>query len=505
MLSPQAAATELLRRRKAKDDLIAFANAIEIPGAPVGEDEDAWIFQPIETTVAVHHELIMSTLNRVVAGELKRVMFFLPPGSAKSTYASVVFPSYFLGKVPNTKIILASYGSDLARRLGRRARQIVQSSAYKPIFKTTISKATAAADEWALENGSEFMSGGILSGITGNRAHGLIVDDPIKGRQDADSEVIRDRTWQAYQDDLLTRLVPGGWQVIIQTRWHEDDLAGRILPAEWNGESGDILCRDGNTWHIVCIQALCEREDDPIGRQIGEYLWPGWFSEEHFATFKRIPRTWSALYQQVPASEEGDYFKRDWFQWYDRQPKHLTIYGCSDYAVTEGHGDSTEHGVFGLDPNGDLYVLDWWHGKTTSDVWIEFQLDLIRQHKPLVWAGESGPIKRAIEPFLLQRMRDRRDYCRLEWLTSTVDKPTRARAFQALASMGKVFLPANRDWSTRLLSQLLRFPAGAEDDGVDVCSLMGRIMDLTYTPDYTIDDEYDDNKSDESRSRIGGY
>lgn len=487
----------------AAEGLIAFANAIEIPGAPVSEDENEWLFKPIETTVAAHHEVILSTLDEVVYGSLKRVMFFMPPGSAKSTYASVVFPTYFLGKFSNSKIILASYGSDLAKRLGRRARQIVQSSAYIPIFNAEISKATSAADEWALSNGSEFMSGGILSGITGNRAHGIIIDDPIKGRQDADSEVIRNRTYQAYQDDLLTRLIPGGWQVIIQTRWHEDDLSGRILPADWNGESGDIKCRDGNVWRVVCIQAICEKEDDPIGRKIGECLWPEWFSPEHFATFKRIPRTWSALYQQVPASEDGDYFKREWFGWYDKPPKHMTIYGCSDYAVTEGSGDSTEHGVFGLDPNGDLYVLDWWTGKTTSDVWIEFQLDLIRQYQPLVWAGESGPIKRAIEPFLLNRMKERRDYCRLEWLTSSTDKPSRARAFQALASMGKVFLPAQKDFGNRLLIQLLRFPAGAEDDAVDVCSLMGRIMNLTYTPDDPDEDaEYEEPQQENG---YGGY
>lgn len=482
MLSPAEAATELLRRRKARTDLIAFANAIDIPGAPVNDNEDGWLFEPIETTVARHHEVMLSALNDVVDGKINRLMFFMPPGSAKSTYASVVFPTYFLGKFPGSKIILASYGSDLAKRLGRRARQIIQSHAYKPIFDTEISKSTSAADEWALLNGSEFMSGGILSGITGNRAHGLIIDDPIKGRQDADSEVVRNRTFEAYQDDLLTRLVPGGWQVIIQTRWHEDDLAGRILPKDWNGESGDIKCRDGNVWRVVCIQAICTRGDDPVGREVGEYLWPEWFSAEHFASFQRVSRTWSALYQQVPASESGDYFARDWFKWYEQPPKHLTIYGCSDYAVSEDKGDNTEHGVFGLDPSGDLYILDWWYGKTPSNVWIEFQLDLIRQYRPIIWAGESGVIRRAIEPFLLNRMRERRDYCRMEWLTSSADKPSRARGFQALASMGKVYLPAGKDWAMRLLNQLMRFPAGAEDDGVDVCSLMGRIMDMTHTP-----------------------
>lgn len=482
-LTPQEAARELLRRRLARKSLIGFANSIDIPGAPVSDDPEEWMFRPIETSVAKHHEIIMSTLDEVANGTLKRVMLFLPPGSAKSTYASVVFPAYFLGKVPNSKIIAASYGSDLAKRMGRKARQIIRSKAYEPVFNAKLSSETSAADEWALSNGSEYMAGGILSGMTGNRAHGLIIDDPIKGRQDADSEIIRNRTWVAYQDDLLTRLIPGGWQVIIQTRWHEDDLAGRILPKDWSGESGDIVCRDGETWRVVCIQAQCERADDPVGRQIGEYLWPGWFSEKHFAQFKRVPRTWNALYQQIPASEEGDYFRTECCQWYETRPKHLRIYGASDYAVTDGGGDFTEHGIFGVDPNDDLYILDWWYGQTTSDVWVEEKLDLVQRHKPIAWYGEAGPIRRAVEPTLLRRSRERRVYCDFQWLASITDKPTRARGFQSRWAMRKVYLPANSvnaPWAARLLRQLSRFPAGAEDDGVDVCSLIGRALDSIF-------------------------
>lgn len=482
-ITRQEAAKELLRRRRARGHLIDFSQAIEIPGAPVSEDPDEWLFTPVETAVAVHHTIMMEALNDIAEGRIKRLMMMLPPGSAKSSYTSVVFPSYFLGKFPGTKIILGSYGSDLAKRMGRKARQIIRSKAYQPIFSCGLLAETSAADEWALTNGSEFMACGMLAAITGNRAHGLIVDDPFKGRQDADSKIIRDRTYQAYQDDLLTRLIPGGWQVIITTRWHEDDLAGRILPADWMGESGDIVCRDGETWRVVCIQAQCERADDPVGRGLGEYLWPGWFSEKHFAQFKRVARTWNALYQQVPAADSGSYFKAEdedgnkIVQWYTEPPKHLRIYGASDYAVTDSAGDFTEHGAFGIDPNDDLYILDWWFGQTTSDVWIEELLDLIKRHKPVSWFGESGVIRRSVEPFLLKRSRERKVYCDFQWLPSITDKPTRARAFQSRWAMRKVFLPANSEWAPRLLRQLTRFPAGAEDDGVDVCSLIGRALD----------------------------
>jgi predicted phage terminase large subunit-like protein len=243
---------------------------------------------------------------------------------------------------------------------------------------------------------------------------------------------------------------------------------------------------------VVCIQAQCERDDDPVGRVKGEYLWPGWFSEQHFAQFKRVPRTWNALYQQVPAADSGSYFMADKCGWYEEKPKHLRVYGSSDYAVTADGGDFTEHGVFGIDPNDDLYVLDWWFGQTTSDIWIEEELDLIQRNKPLAWFGESGVIRRSVEPFLVKRSRERKIYCDFQWLASITDKPTRARAFQSRWAMGKVFLPANADWAPRLLRQLTRFPAGAEDDGVDVCSLIGRALDDIYAATVPVKQEKQD-------------
>lgn len=480
-LSPQQAAVELLRRRKARSDLRAFASAIDVPGKPVSEDQDEWLFNPIESSVADHHNLLLSALQETMETPFGRLMVFMPPGSAKSTYGSVVAPVWYMGKFPGKKIILASYGSDLARRHGRRARFIARQSGYKGIFRSSISSDTSAADEWAIDNGSEYLAGGILSGITGNRANGLIIDDPVKGREDADSETIQKKTVAAYQDDLLTRLVPGGWVVIIQTRWNMNDLAGSILPENWNGESGLIECRDGQKWRVLCLQAQCERKDDPLGRKIGQYLWPEWFSERHWDMFKRQARTWAALYQQIPVQDTGDYFRKDWLNRYTSAPKHLRTYMASDYAVTADGGDFTEHGVFGLDQNGELFLLDWWYKQSASDEWIETGLDLADKWNPQAWVGESGVIRRAVEPFLLRRMKERRmrdkgGIYRLEWMPSIQDKPTRARTFQAMASSGMVHLPYT-EWAERLIRQLLTFPVGVFDDGVDVCSLIGRFLD----------------------------
>ncbi|HEX8106719.1 MAG TPA: terminase family protein [Kofleriaceae bacterium] len=412
---------------------------------------------------AAHHRLLMQELEMVESGKIARLMVLMPPGSAKSTYASVLFPPWFMGRNPEQSVLGVSNTTDLAERFSRRVRNIVGMREFTNVFEGNgLSEDSAAAGNWETLRGGEFFAAGMGSAIAGRRADLGLIDDPIKTRQEADSERIRQTQWDWYINDFLTRLKPGARQILIQTRWHEDDLGGRILE------------REAEKWRVVKLPMLAVSGSDPLGRQPGDRLWPEWFTDEMVATARLDTRAWNALYQQEPVPDEGDYFKKENFGEYDSYPAGLHVYGASDYAVTEGGGDFTEHGIFGIDHSGNPYVLDWWRGQTKSDAWIETQCDLIRQWKPLIWFGEAGPIRRAIEPFLNKRMVDRAAYCRLEWLPSISDKEIRARSIQALASVKTISLPKVAPWKADVMKQLLQFPSGKYDDAVDVFSLFGR-------------------------------
>jgi predicted phage terminase large subunit-like protein len=456
---------------------------IDIPTAPITDDDGEDIFSVMRLGKLVdHHRVLLESLQSIEDGTIPNLMVLMPPGSAKSIYCDVVFVPWFMSRKPRRNVILASYASDIASKQGRRARQLIKSKSFQNLIGIGLSADNSAADRWALENGSEYMAGGILSGLTGNRAHLGIIDDPLSGREQAESETIRRKTWDAYQDDFCSRLIPGAPQIMILTRWHEDDLAGRILPVGWDGQSGAFDGRDGRKWHVLCLPAIADRPDDPLGRKIGDVLWPEWFSREHFEPFMANRRTWSSLYQQKPSPDDGDYFKADWFGEYEELPKNLRYYGASDYAVTDGKGDYTEHGVGGIDGSGNLYIVDWWRGQTTSDVWIDKKCDFILKYSPHCWFGEAGPIRRSVEPYLARRMQEREAYCRIEWIASISDKPTRTRAIQAMSSMGKVFFPKNAIWKNELITQMLKFPNGKYDDGVDVMGLFGVGMEFIRSP-----------------------
>lgn len=478
--SPQAAAQELLRRRRARRSLIDYAKYIEVPGAPVTEQDDEENFSPVETQLAPHHEIILSATQRCIERPRGRTMLFLPPGSAKSTYATVVSPTWAMGKWPGFKTIAVSYSSDLTRKFGRRMRSIVKQQAFQSLFGTTLSGDMGAADEWGLLNNSEFMGGGILSGITGNRADFIPIDDPVKGRQEADSEKTQKSTIDAYQEDILTRLKPQGSLMMTLTRWNQNDLAGSILPEDWAGESGMIECRDGETWEVICIPAQAERVDDLLGRKPGEYIWPEWFPPEHWQPFKRLTRTWNALYQQRPAPDDGDYWQRDWFIEFDDHPPldQLRIYGASDYAVTSDGGDYTVHGVMGLDWQDNLWLLDLWREQASSDQWVEQFCNMVTTWHPIGWAEESGQIKGAVGPFLVRRMLERQAYvAREQFPTKGGDKGIRAQSMRGRAAMKGIRIPRNAKWKAAFLAELMAFPASRNDDQHDMLGLIGQLLD----------------------------
>jgi predicted phage terminase large subunit-like protein len=409
-----------------------------------------------------HHLLLIKALEAVERGDIERLMVCMPPGSAKSTYTSIEFPAWYLGRNPERSVIAASHTQELAERFGRRVRNVCASDAVAKVFGIGVAEDSSSAGRWDTTRGGEYFAAGVGGSITGRRADLAVIDDPVKSREDADSERSRQKAWDWYTNDLLTRLKPGAKQIVVMTRWHEDDLGGRILD------------RERSRWHLIEL-AMEALPGDPLGRKAGERLWPDWFTQEMVDTAKLDVRAWNALYQQQPATEDGDYFKRDWLELeYEKLPEKLRLYGVSDFAVTEDGGDYTEHGIFGADQAGNHYVVDWWYGQTAADEWIERMCDMITHHEPQCWIGEAGPIRRSVEPFMRKRMIERGAIARVEWLASIADKPTRARSFQALASMGKVLWPKHATWKAHVQGQLLRFPAGKHDDAVDVCGLYGR-------------------------------
>jgi predicted phage terminase large subunit-like protein len=529
-ITETVAAAMMLSRRKAQESLTEYARFIDIPGVPLPDidpdhnNPDAWTedehgrlgaeidavldtdLKPIETQLADHHILVLETCQGLVDNTLlyyedadgevwpyqgsgnrkvcKRAMLMLPPGSAKSTYGSVVFPTWEMGRKSGQEIILTGYGDVICKRHGKRARQVCASSAYRAVFGFNVDPTTRAADNWETANKSSYKSAGILSGITGFRCDGLIWDDITKGRKEADSVTIREDTWNAYIDDARSRKKPQAWELGIGTRWHEDETMGRILPEGYAGESGYLRGRDGNVWYVLCLPAQCEREDDVLGRSLGEYIWPEWFGSDFWRDKKVNPRSWASLYQQRPALEEGLYFKREWFRTYNDLPTDINKYISFDPAVTaeedDHNSDQTALQVWAIDTNAKIYLIDEWVQRTTMDVWISQLITWVAIHKPLAVISESGVIRRASEPYIQREMRETGHYALFEWMSRHSDKSAMARSAQAMMAAGNVYFPAT-SVGDNTVDELLRFPAGKNDHRVDAFANLCLYLELLWS------------------------
>lgn len=393
----------------------------------------------------------------------------MPPGAAKSTYASILYAPWHFAQHPAHSVIAASHTAELAEKWGRRVRNLL--AEHSLTLGVSLAPDSQAAGRWETNSGGEYFAAGVGGAIAGRRADLVVIDDPVRSREDADSETIRDKIWDWYKSDLYTRLKPAGRIVLIQTRWHEDDLAGRLLAEMKAG---------GDQWEVISLPALAE-QNDPLGRSPGQPLWPEWENDEALARKRRAvgPRDWSALYQQRPAPEEGDYFKAEWLRPYDKAPARdtLRIYGGSDYAVTADGGDFTVHAVVGLDPEGRMYLLDLWRGQTAADRWIESFCDLVRKWKPLGWAEEQGQIRSGVGPFLERRQRERQAFVFREQFPTRGDKAVRAQSIRGRMALEGLYCPSNAEWYPDFRTELLSFPAGKHDDQVDAIGLVGQLLD----------------------------
>jgi predicted phage terminase large subunit-like protein len=425
---------ELKTRARAREQLIEFT-----------------AYTKPDYATAPHHRQIAAALERVERGEVDRLMLMLPPRHGKSELASRRFPAFALGRNPKRQFISVSATSDLATDFGREVRNIMSGQEYRALFPhVEMAADSQAKGKWHTQAGGIYYAVGIGGAVLGKGADILLIDDPFASMEDALSETTREAVWNWYTGSAYNRLMPGGAIVVIGHRMAEDDLQGRLLSQQVAG---------GDTWEVVELPAI---SDD------GEALWPAAYPIEALERIRRntLPRFWSALYQQHPTPDEGSYFLKSWFRWFDTPPARdtLHVYGASDYAVTADGGDWTVHVVAGVDPDDNLYVLDMWRQRTASDRWIEALLDLADQWRPMDWAEEQGQILKSIGPFLEQRANERRTYFSRQQFVSVRDKATRAQSIRARMAMGKVYLPKNAPWTTDLVSELLSFPAGKHDD-----------------------------------------
>ena len=442
--------SEIERRAAAKDSLIGFTE----------------FTNPRYKTGEIHHK-IAEQLERIERGEIDRLMLLVPPRHGKSELASRRFPARYLGQFPHRQFISASATGSLAEDFGRDVRNIIASPEYRVLFDTRLAEDSKAKGRWNTSQDGSYYAIGVGAAVMGRGAHVFMIDDPFGTMAEARSETTRKAVFDWYTGTVYNRLEDNGAIVLINHRMHEDDLTGMLRAQQAAG---------GDQWEVVELKPDMEK---------GIALWPEKYPIQALRRIRKNTKAadWSALYLQNPTPDEGTYFKADWFKPYDKVPARetLTIYGASDYAVTEDGGDYTVHGIVGIDPEERMYLLDIWRGQAQGDIWIDALCDLVLRWKPLGWAEETGQIKAALGPFIDKEMRRRKAYVYRQQFPTRGDKAVRAQSIRGRMALNGLYVPVMADWYPTFKNELLSFPAAKHDDQVDMLGLIGQLLDDMIT------------------------
>lgn len=319
------------------------------------------LFTKDDYRVNWHHQLICQYLNKFIRGEIKRLMIFCPPRHGKSELVSRRLPAMLMGINPNAQIISASYSDNLASMMNRDTQRIIDSPEYQTLFPdTSLAKSvggsifTRNSDVFEIVgHKGRYKSAGIGTGITGMGANYAIIDDPVKDQIDADSEVKRENVWEWYTSTLYTRLQNPRSILLTMTRWHEDDLAGRLLQQAKKDPTAD-------QWEVLSLPAICEPGNDRDPRKEGEELWPSDFNADAMRSIRASvgPRVWSALYQQSPMPPGGGLFENQMFDFVDPLSAYDYSFVMADTAYKEKQeNDFNVFTYFGV-KDGEMYIDD---------------------------------------------------------------------------------------------------------------------------------------------------
>ena len=405
----------------------------------------------------------------------------MPPRHGKSELVSKYFPAWYLGLNPDKRVILSSYEADFASQWGRKVRQII-TEVGKPLFDVEIRGDSKAADRWEISGHSGGMqTAGVGGPITGKGADVLIIDDPVKNAEEANSDVHREKAWDWYVSTAYTRLEPGGSVILVMTRWHEDDLAGRIL--KQSVESGE-------KWHIINLPAIATMEDG-FGRKAGYPLWPERYPLARLEEIRKAipPYWWEALYQQAPVPPGGDLFKKSWFKYwkwtdefrgpdgdrfsginrgvFDLEGKFVGLDRCRTFATMDlafsvkKESDYTVIAAWAVTPFGDLILLDLTRERMEAPALIPAARSLCAR-----WDCQYIGIEEVLGASLVTHG------ARMEGLTVRAlradrDKVTRTIPAQVRMQAGQIWFPEQATWLGEFEHELVSFPRGVHDDQVD--------------------------------------
>ena len=402
--------------------------------------------------VARHIRVLVEKLEEVESGKTKRLMVFMPPRHGKSLTASCIFPAWFLGRNPGRSVITASYGAELAEDFGRRVRNFMSDSLHAAIFpECTLAADSAAQRRFDTTAGGSYYAVGRGGAVTGRGADLLLLDDLLKDSEEARSETIRRSMHDWFQHVAYTRLAPGGALVLIQTRWHQDDLPGRLLR-----EHPD------ENWHVINMPAIAEADDE--FRKGGEALWPERFPVEVLKGIRSAVggSAWDSLYRLQPSASEGAVFKREWWRFFREQPACRRIVQSWDTAFKSGaENDYSVCTTWGVTDNG-FYLLWVWRDRVEFPELKRRMTWLADQWRPVQILVED----RASGQSLIQELRHS---TRLPIVPIKVDsdKMSRAQSVTPLIEAGRVYVPESAPWLNDYLDEMAGFPAAAHDDCVD--------------------------------------
>ncbi len=402
-----------------------------------------------------HLCLIRERLEAQGRGEIRNLMVLCPPQHGKSELVTVRYPVWRLEQNPRLRVIVAAYNQQYADKLARKIRRIAVG---RGCFH--FARDRHSVSEWELTEGGGVLSVGVGGGITGNPAELAIIDDPIKGREEAESQVQRDKVWEWYVDDLSTRIQQRGQKMLILTPWHEDDLRGRILNSA-----------EAKSWTVVRLPAISEGDGDPLGRPEGAPLCPERRSLPWLLAQKALgEQSFQALYQCNPTAREGSFFRVDRLVDNVRDEVPTIVRRCRawDLAASKGSGDFTAGVLMGVDVQGRFWVLDVARGQWGPDE----RNARMRQIASL--DGASAPIRLPQDPGQAgkeQALALVRLLAGYSVKTISVSGSTEVRAdpFAAQVNGGNVFL-ARAPWNASFIEELRQFPSGRHDDAVDAAS-----------------------------------